>query len=370
MSVDLLQSKTALPLMATDAISQTGIEAGRISMPGLSADFSMTAYLPLVHLYTQIVEASRVLDRYRGALSTLYSTDPQAPLTPLMPSTTTPHLLYKREDMTATQAYKVRGAVVAMAKAMQYGHKAFDAVSTGNHALGVLKAAELLKPNSVRMVMPQNTAPYKLRKIQEQVSRLQHLGINARCIQVGNTFDEAREWALTNDDSAYYIDPYSDPWVVAGQGTIGLELLHQLAPYANAYESILVVAPVGGGGLLSGTATGIKMAKAWDPRFRHLNVNFLGLRLADPNSELGDAIRVNDIAAQNKDRFDAWQVAIRKITDAQMIEGQARVLADLGAKVEGPCGATVSSSVLTHSYQPSSSQLVVSLLSGGNVKPV
>jgi hypothetical protein len=287
-------------------------ENGRIRLPGFPAGLSIQTYLPLVHLYAKVLEASRILDRYRDALrlegAELHGANrrqstgmkaarlesSQAPLTALTPSKLVPHLFYKREDQTVTRAYKVRGAVVGMAKVMESGQAdRFLAVSTGNHALGVLKAAELLRPKAVRLVVPANTASLKLNKLHEAIDGLNTQGVQADLLFKGETFDEARAWALNEQaPGEAYLDPYNDPWVVAGQGTLGLELLGQIGDLLkqHAYEEVVVVSPVGGGGLLTGTATSLKLGAAWESVFRNVNVRFAGQRLDDFNSPLGDAI--------------------------------------------------------------------------------
>jgi threonine dehydratase len=327
----------------------------------------------LLHLYASILEANRVLDRFRPHLGQVASTGPQAPLTPLSPSTTTPHLFYKREDLTVTRAYKVRGAVVGMAKVMeQQEKKHFLAVSTGNHALGVLEAAHLLRPHGVRIVIPANTAPTKQDKLTSRIHTLQEAGIQAQLVFAGNTFDEARDWALTQrQPHEYYLDPYSDPWVVAGQGTIGLELLQQLAPLLEQHppQHIHVIAPVGGGGLLAGTATALKLGAAWDPRFRSTTLSFMGLRLADLNAPLGDAIRVRAMASTNQQMLSHLQVRTSPLKDSEMRLGQQVVAQDLGVVVEGASAGTVVPVLTQPEYHPTDHRWVVCLLSGGNVSP-
>jgi len=347
-------------------------EDGRIRLPGFPAGLSIQAYLPLVHLYAKILEASRILDRYRDSLRLLSGNDdqPQAPLTALTPSTLIPHLYYKREDQTVTKAYKVRGAVVGMAKAMESGNvKKFLTVSTGNHALGVLKAAELLLPACVRLVVPSNTAAVKLEKLKKAIDGLNAKGVQADLLFKGDTFDEARAWALTqqNEDEAY-LDPYSNPWVVAGQGTLGLELLGQVQTLLQqgSYEEVVLISPIGGGGLLSGTATAFKMASAWESAFRNVNVRFAGLRLADINAPLGDAIRVAELAESNQSMLEALNVSVKTMTDAQMAKGVEFVQCDLKQKVEGASGGTVHPVLSDEAYCPSEKRLVISLLSGAN----
>lgn len=353
-------------------------EDGRIRLPGFPAGLSIQSYLPLVHQYAKILEASRILDRHRDNLRLLArfnnalsnSGEPQAPLTALTPSTLLPHLHYKREDQTATRAYKLRGAVVGMAKLMESSNvKQFLTVSTGNHALGVLKAAELLLPQSVRLVVPGNTASVKLEKLRKALDGLNANGVQADLLFKGDAFDEARAWALANQsgDEAY-LDPYSDPWVVAGQGTLGLELLEQIGDLLRQgdYEEVVIIAPIGGGGLLTGTATALKLASAWEPAFRNVNVRFLGLRLEDLNAPLGDAIRVAKMAPANEIALQALGVTVKTMTQSQMEHGVNFVRHDLGHAVEGASGGTLHPVLSDEAYKPNARRLVVSLLSGGN----
>ncbi len=354
-----------------------GIDGGIdsiICIPGMPGGFSMASYLRLIHLYVDALEAKRILEKYRTEL-TLYeaseSDNPsQEPLTPLVASNHVENLFYKCEYQTVTRAYKLRGATVCMAKMMECGRKRFLAVSTGNHALGVLKAAELLNPDSVRIVVPRNTASGKAQKIRDRVAALLERGVHAEVVFAGDAFDDAREWAMAQDDGEYYIDPYNDRWVVAGQGTIGLELFYQLVPLVEArpdLKELQVVVPVGGGGLLAGTATALKLAFARDFRFSHLKVNVLGLRLADLGSVLGDAIRVQELAPDNQVLFDLLRVETLRITDEQMAEGARFAEADRGAPVEGAAGGTLYPVRCLDAYRPSQERLSVCVLSGGNV---
>jgi threonine dehydratase len=351
---------------------------GRIRLPGFPAGLSIQSYLPLVHRYAQILEASRILDRYRDNLRLLArfnpalvnSGEPQAPLTALTPSSLLPHLYYKREDQTATRAYKLRGAVVGMAKFMESNHvKRFLTASTGNHALGVLKAAERLLPQAVRLVVPGNTAALKLEKLSKAIDGLNANGVQADLLFKGNTFDEARAWAMANpgEDEAY-LDPYNDPWVVAGQGTLGLELLSQVGERLrqHPYQEVVVITPIGGGGLLTGTATALKLASAWEPAFRNVSIRFLGLRLDDLQAPLGDAIRVAQIAPDNLQALKALNVSIQTMSQEDMAQGVRFVQNDLGQTVEGASGGTVYPALKTQEYSPNPRRLVVSLLSGGN----
>jgi threonine dehydratase len=377
----MMESLTALesfgtcpPPLTTPAID----EHGRIRLPGFSSGLSIESYLPLVHQYTRILEASRILDRYRTQLRWMESLEDnpgQAPLTPLTPSRIKLHLHYKREDQTATRAYKVRGAVVGMAKMMESQNvRRFITVSTGNHALGVLKATELLKPESVRIVVPHNTALQKLEKLETTLAILHQKNVKADLLKVGQTFDEARAWAMSQESAEEaYLDPYNDPWVVAGQGTLGLELVIQIGQLlreaerdGHPYEEVVLISPVGGGGLLTGTATGLKMASSWETAFRNVNLRFLGLRLETLDSQLGDAIRVAQVADFNRDSLEALRVPLLSMSDADMAAGVAFVQQDINQKVEGASGGAVYPALSNPAYYPTEKRLVVSLLSGAN----
>lgn len=349
---------------------------GRIRMPGLQQGIPVGAYVPMLHLYSSIQEADRLMEPFRRELAlkpkNMVHCGPSA-VTALTPSNLHSGLFYKREDQTAIKAYKARGAFCGMRRVMETeGVERFVAVSTGNHALGVLKAAELLRPKRVKIVVPNNTAPLKLRSINSKVLALRHRGVEAEVLYIGQTFDEARHWALEQQQAGdYYLDPYSNPWVVAGQGTIGLELYRQLAPLLVNYpdlKEIVLVSPVGGGGLLGGTATALQLAAAWDNRFAQLSIRFVGLRLAHLQSSIyGDAIRVQEVAQGNQALFEALAVEEHPIDDAIMAEGMWLVKDDLNERVEGPSGATRAMVARLSNCQPNPERLTVCLLSGGNV---
>jgi len=367
---------------AIDAIQLTApaiTESGRIILPGFPSGLSVEAYLSLSHLYANVIEASRILDRYRSRLRLLESSDlqevsvGQAPLTALTPSTQQPNLYYKREDQTITRAYKVRGAVVGMAKLMESrSAERFLAVSTGNHALGLFKAAELLGPKAVRVVVPHNTSLCKLEKLNAALSSLKKKQpyTQADLLQVGQTFDEAREWAHSNKRSDEFIlDPYGDPWVVAGQGTIGFELMQQVRSILadHKYQEICITSPVGGGGLLTGIATAFSFSAAWEPAFHNIRLRFMGWQLQDMHAPLGDAIRVHQLAEFNQHAMTSLSVRLGKMTNDQMAQGQALVKRDLGKTVEGPSGGAVTAAMAIPGVEPREDRLVIGILSGANV---
>ncbi len=144
----------------------------------------------------------------------------------------------KAENLQKTGSFKVRGALNKM---MGIPDERFIAASMGNHAQGVAYAAKELGKKA-RIIMPVN-API----IKQEATR----GYGAEVILHGNTFIDALEYALSHREFTF-IHAYDDGDVIAGQGTVGLEVVEELGDI----DSVLV--PVGGGGLISGVAVAIK----------------------------------------------------------------------------------------------------------------
>lgn len=144
----------------------------------------------------------------------------------------------KLESLQPTGSFKVRGALSALS-ALDERTRVVTA-SAGNHGLGVAFAARVLgRPATV--VVAENASPAK-------VAKLRRFGVDL--VQAGTSYDEAEAHALElAGDGAHYLSSYNDPHVIAGQGTMGLELDNQLRGRANG---LTVVCAIGGGGLAAG----------------------------------------------------------------------------------------------------------------------
>jgi threonine dehydratase len=155
-------------------------------------------------------------------------------------------VLIKREDLQPVFSFKLRGAYnkIIQLSDEQRAHGVICA-SAGNHAQGVALAAQSLGIRAV-IVMPKTTPEIKVQAVRER---------GARVVLIGDVFDEslAHALALAEAEGLTFVHPYDDPDVIAGQGTIGLEILRQLKQPPN-----VVFLPVGGGGLAAGVATLIK----------------------------------------------------------------------------------------------------------------
>ena len=155
-------------------------------------------------------------------------------------------VLLKREDLQPVFSFKCRGAYNKMARLTQAQlQRGVVAASAGNHAQGVALAAQRLGAQAT-IVMPATTP---LIKVDAVLSR------GAQVVLFGDSYDEAYEHALTLSDAAgaIFVHPYDDPDVIAGQGTVAMEVLRQ---HPGPIHSIYV--PVGGGGLIAGMAAYIK----------------------------------------------------------------------------------------------------------------
>lgn len=155
-------------------------------------------------------------------------------------------VLLKREDLQPVFSFKIRGAYNRISQLPQAARKAgVICASAGNHAQGVALSAHRLGITST-IVMPITTPQIK-------IDAVRHFGGNV--VLFGDTFDEAYLHALELEKKhgATFIHPYDDPDVIAGQGTIGMEILQQ---FQGPIEAIFV--PIGGGGLAAGVSTYVK----------------------------------------------------------------------------------------------------------------
>ncbi|EQD79400.1 threonine dehydratase catabolic, partial [mine drainage metagenome] len=136
--------------------------------------------------------------------------------------------------------------------------------SAGNHAQGVAYAASMHGIHA-KIVMPEFTTPAKVNAV---------MGYRAEVILKGKDYNEARGHALSicKEEGSTFIEGFNDPWIISGQGTVGLEILEEL----KGAEVIIV--PVGGGGLISGIALAAK----------HINPS---IRIYGVQSELIDSMR-------------------------------------------------------------------------------
>ena len=155
-------------------------------------------------------------------------------------------VLLKREDLQPVFSFKIRGAYNRMAKLTpEEAARGVVCASAGNHAQGVALAGKTLGI-AATIVMPRTTPAIKVRAVESHGAAVQ---------LVGNAFDEALAYAkqLEVDRDLVFIHPFDDPDIIAGQGTVGMEILRQ---HSKPIEAVFV--PIGGGGLAAGVAAFVK----------------------------------------------------------------------------------------------------------------
>ncbi len=155
-------------------------------------------------------------------------------------------ILLKREDLQPVFSFKLRGAFNRMVQLNDHERsKGVVSASAGNHAQGVALAAQKMGISAL-IVMPTTTPAIKVESVK---------ALGAQTTLVGNSFDEAYQYALavSKNEGRSFIHPYDDPDVIAGQGTIAMEIMRQ---HSGELHSVFV--PVGGGGLIAGMSAYIK----------------------------------------------------------------------------------------------------------------
>jgi threonine dehydratase len=155
-------------------------------------------------------------------------------------------VLIKREDLQPVFSFKLRGAYNKMVRLPRAAlERGVIAASAGNHAQGVALAAQKLHCTAT-IVMPVTTPQIKVDAVR---------GRGAQVVLHGDSYDEAYAHAnaLSKKQKSTFVHPYDDPDVIAGQGTIGMEILRQHAAPIHA-----IFVPIGGGGLIAGIAAYVK----------------------------------------------------------------------------------------------------------------
>jgi len=155
-------------------------------------------------------------------------------------------VLIKREDLQPVFSFKVRGAYNKMANLSPAElAKGVICASAGNHAQGLALSAQRMGVKAT-IVMPKTTPQIKIDAVRDR---------GAKAILHGDTYDEALKYAfqLVDEKQLTYVHAYDDPDVIAGQGTVGMEILHQ---HRGNIDAIFI--PIGGGGLAAGVSAYVK----------------------------------------------------------------------------------------------------------------
>ncbi len=238
--------------------------------------------------------------------------------------------------------------------------------SSGNHGQGVAYAARALGVKAI-IVMPGNAPKNKLEAT---------AALGAQIITVGPGSEERRLRAeqLAAKHGYAIVPPYNDDKIIAGQGTVALEILEDLPNV----ETVLV--PVGGGGLISGISAAIK--------FSNTNIRVIGVEpelAADAQASLraghivsspaeqvsrtlADGLRTQSIGAINFEHIRAYVDDIVTVTEDEIREAM-RALSGNAKTLAEPSGAVAPAAFLFHSDELPDTKINVAVISGGNIDP-
>jgi threonine dehydratase len=276
-------------------------------------------------------------------------------------------LYLKLENQQPIGAFKLRGAYNKIASLSEQERKrGVITYSSGNHAQGVAYAARALGTKAV-IVMPNNAPPIK----KEATAAL-----GAEIILVGPASAERQIKAeeLATQYGYVIVPPFNDEKIIAGQGTIGLEILEDLPGVE------LVLAPVGGGGLLSGTATAIKASKpsvkvigvepelSSDARASFKKGEIVQISGEDASRTIADGLRTQSIGPINFEHFRRYVDDIITVTEEEIEEATRRLSAEKATTAE-PSGAVTVAGFLFHKQQLPNTNVNVAVISGGNIDP-
>src|SRR5580698_578663 len=277
-------------------------------------------------------------------------------------------LYVKPENQQPIGAFKLRGAYNKIASLSEEERKrGVITYSSGNHAQGVGYAARALGVRSV-IVMPGNAPAIK----REATAAL---GAEIVTVGPGSAERQLKAEELAARHGYVIVPPYNDEQIIAGQGTMGLEILEDLPEV----ETVLV--PVGGGGMISGVAAAIKLSKpstsvigvepqlAGDAQASLRAGKIVQFPASEVSRTIADGLRTQSVGSINFEHIRLYVDDIVTITEDEIREA-VRLLALNPATVAEPSGAVAVGAFLFRSDQLPKTNLNVAIISGGNIDPV
>ena len=276
-------------------------------------------------------------------------------------------LFLKLENLQPIGAFKLRGAYNKIASlSEQERGRGVVSYSSGNHAQGVAYAARALGVKAI-IVMPGNAPKNKLEAT---------AALGAEIVVVGPGSEERRLRAeqLAGERGYAIVPPYDDEKIIAGQGTVGLEILEDLPNV----ETVLV--PVGGGGLISGVSTAVKLS---NPGVKVIGVEpalaadaqaslRAGRIISSPAEQvsqtLADGLRTQSIGAINFEHMRAYVDDIVSVSEEEICEAML-VLSRNPQTLAEPSGAVAPAAFLFHGNELPTTAITVAVISGGNIDP-
>ncbi|EEO26462.1 threonine ammonia-lyase [Helicobacter winghamensis] len=268
----------------------------------------------------------------------------------------------KQENLQNTGSFKLRGAFNKIASLTQDERaKGVIAASAGNHAQGVAYSAKYFGIKGV-IVMPEATPLLKVMGVKE---------LGAEAILKGNNYDEAYSYALeyAKKHALQFIHPFADDAVIAGQGTVALEMIEDQSHLTS------IVVPIGGGGLIAGIAAAYKQML---PNVRIIGVVAEGaagmyhsfykkeIQTTASVRTIADGIAVRDVNPINFSYILESVDEIVKVDDEEIANAILYLLENQKLVVEG-AGASVVAALLHNKFSLKHNESLGLVLSGGNI---
>src|ERR1035441_6086917 len=276
-------------------------------------------------------------------------------------------LFLKLENLQPMGAFKLRGAYNKVASfSDEERRRGVVSYSSGNHGQGVAYAARALGLKAI-IVMPGNAPKTKLEAT---------AALGAEVVTVGPGSEERRLRAeqLAAEHGYVVVPPYNDEKIIAGQGTVGLEILEDLPEV----ETVLV--PVGGGGLISGVSAAIKLTNpkvniigvepelAGDARASLHSGHIVSFTAEQVTQTLADGLRTQSIGEVNFEHIRAYVDEIVSVKEDEILEA-TRALSANPKTVAEPSGAVSVAAFMFHSAELPGTRNNVAVISGGNIDP-
>ena len=276
-------------------------------------------------------------------------------------------LWLKAESLQPIGSFKLRGAYNKVSSFTdEERSRGVISYSSGNHAQGVAYAARKMNTKSV-IVMPRNAPRIKVEST---------AALGAEIVTVGPASAERMQRAeeLAAQHAYCIIPPYNDPFIIAGQGTVGLEILE------DCPDVDLVLVPVGGGGLISGVASAIKLSGskarvigvepelANDAQQSFRKGEIVQLSAERVSSTLADGLRTQSVGPLNFEHIRRFVDDIITVTENEIRTAMRRAITDARIVAE-PSGAVTFAAWLFHGAELPKSKKCVAVVSGGNAEP-
>ena len=308
------------------------------------------------------------IDAIRAAAAILDDVATRTPLVPFGPPGERRYL--KAESLQPIGAFKIRGAYVAVAS-LSPDERARGVItySSGNHAQGVARAARLLGAPAV-VVMPSDSPAIKRERVALD---------GAEIVIVGTASDERQAVAerMAAERGLTIIPPYDDDRIIAGQGTVGLEVIEEMPDLA----AILV--PIGGGGLASGVAVAVRALRpgarvigvepelAADARDSLARDEIVSWPAELVSRTIADGTRTQALGVRTFAHLRALLDSVVTVSEAE-IAAAVRLAAERSRLVVEPSGALAIAAIAFHAGELGLDGLdgpIVAVVSGGNVDP-